>query len=609
MNQLSKQLKNLTIPRLHSLAADIRAFLINSLSDTGGHLASNLGVVELTLALHAVYTTPKDKIIWDVGHQSYVHKILTGRRGLFHTLRKLDGLSGFPKIYESPHDAFGTGHSSTAISAALGLAAARDLLQGAEKIIAVVGDGSLTGGQSFEGLNNAGRANTDLLVVLNDNGMSIGKNVGALSRHLNDIRTAPSYLNAKHRTHWLLDNLPYIGAPVSHILESAKDVVKYALVKGVLFEEMGFRYFGPVNGHDIAALTQTLWRIKHIRGPVLLHVITSKGKGYPNAENAPDRYHGVDAFEITSGNPINEKKITYTDIFAERICTLAQQDSRITAVTAAMPHGTGLAAFAERFPKRFFDVGIAEAHGVTFAAGMAAAGLRPVAAVYSSFLQRGYDQILHDVALQKLPVVFAVDRAGIVGEDGETHQGLYDLAYLSHIPNLTVLAPSCALELQLMLDFAFELNAPVAIRYPREEAYNINEVPPIAYAKAQIINHGQAIALVSVGTMLETAVAVAQELRQAGYSPGLYNARFVSPVDEGLRDILRGYERVYVLQDAVKRGGFGESLRLPNVHDFAFPDAFIEAGTRRELFARYQLDVKSISYFIINEAIRKEEHE
>jgi 1-deoxy-D-xylulose-5-phosphate synthase len=605
---VSKALKRLDVQTLISLAADIRLFLIKSLSDTGGHLASNLGVVELTLALHRVFSTPTDKIVWDVGHQSYVHKILTGRKNRFNTLRKLDGLSGFPKIYESPHDAFGTGHSSTAISAALGLATARDMLNKKNKVIAVVGDGSMTGGQSYEGLNNAGRANTDLLVVLNDNQMSIGENVGAISRHLNHIRTTSAYLGAKKNAHHLLDSLPVVGLPLSKTIESAKDALKYLFIKGVMFEELGFRYFGPVDGHDLVTLVDVIERIKDIPGPVLLHVLTRKGKGYTNAEDAPTRFHGVEAFEIDTGKPTNgTKKKSYTDVFTKCLCNHAIDNEKIVAITAAMPDGTGLSAFARVFPKRFFDVGIAEAHAVTFAAGLAMEGMRPVVAVYSSFLQRAYDQIFHDVALQNLPVIFAVDRAGIVGEDGETHQGLYDLAYLSHIPNMTILAPADAGELEAMLTFALTHNGPVAIRYPRGEAVFPKEpTKPVVYGKSSTVTHGKGIALVSVGTMMETACAVRDALLTHGFTPSVYNARFVKPIDTELLAKLAGYGYVYILQDAAKKGGFGETLRLPNACDFSFPDTFIEAGTQKELLKRYKLDEKSITAYIINDMNQKE---
>ena len=595
---LNVLLRNLNIKELTSLAADIRRFLINSIADTGGHLASNLGVVELTLALHAVYQTPIDQFVWDVGHQSYVHKILTGRRDLFSTLRQLDGLSGFPKVYESKHDAFGTGHSATAISAALGLATARDLLGEKGKVVAIVGDGSMTGGQSYEGLNNAGRANTDLLVVLNDNQMSIGKNVGAISRHLNEIRTAPAYLGAKRGAHNVLDALPLVGAPISHAIESAKDMLKYMVIKGVLFEEMGFRYFGPVDGHDITSLADVLRRIKDIKGPVLLHVLTQKGKGYKQAENAPKEFHGVEAFEVRTGQPTKQKKKeTYTQVFGKHLCQRAGENKNIVAITAAMPDGTGLSAFARKYPKRFFDVGIAESHAVTFAAGLAMNGLRPIVAIYSSFMQRAYDQILHDVALQRLPVIFAIDRAGIVGEDGETHQGLYDFAYLSHIPNLMVLAPADAGELRAMMDFALNYEGPVAIRYPRGEAVpaHIDTMPPITIAQAETVVAGRDIALVSVGTMLKTALKVADNLRKMGFSPSVYNLRFVKPIDERLLFRLKDYGNVFVLQDAARKGGVGEMMGIPITHDFSFPDRFIEAGSQAALFTRYKLDAVGIT--------------
>jgi len=414
-----RALRRLNPEEFQALAADIRQFLIHSISDTGGHLASNLGVVELSLALHTVFNTPKDKIVWDVGHQSYVHKILTGRKQRFSSLRQLDGLSGFPKSGESPHDAFDTGHSSTAISAALGLATARDLKNESHKVVAVIGDGSMTGGLAFEGLNNAGRANTDLLVVLNDNQMSISQNVGAISRHLNQLRTTSGYLGVKKDIRNALDNLPVVGGTLARGIESAKNMVKYAVIPGVLFEELGFRYFGPVNGHDIEEMTNVFRKTKKIKGPVLVHVLTKKGKGYGNAERSPANYHGVGTFNVATGKPRaapNGPK--FTDVFTKSLCHHAQLDSRIVAVTAAMPDGTGLSRFRAQFPKRFFDVGIAEGHAVTFAAGLAKGGMRPVVGIYSSFMQRAYDQILHDVAIQKLPVIFALDRAGAVDADG-----------------------------------------------------------------------------------------------------------------------------------------------------------------------------------------------
>jgi len=650
-----KKLKRLSYDALEQLAAEIRDFLVQSIADTGGHLASNLGVVELTLALHKVFDSPKDKIIWDVGHQSYIHKIITGRKDRFHTLRKLDGLSGFPKTCESEHDAFGTGHSSTSISAALGLAMARDLQYGdasphgkaygpkrekccpkREKVIAVIGDGSMTGGLAYEGLNNAGRSDTDLIVILNDNQMSIGENVGAISRHLNDIRTGPLYLGAKQDIHRLLDKLPIVGPRLSSGIESAKAALKYLLLQGVLFEEMGFRYFGPVDGHNIPALVNVLRGIRQIRGPVLVHAMTKKGKGYESAEKAPIRFHGIGAFNVTTGKPMGGSTVpSYTDVFSNALVRQAAKNKKIVAITAAMSSGTGLEPFKARFPKRYFDVGIAEGHAVTFAAGLAKAGLRPVVAVYASFLQRAYDQIIHDVALQNLPVIFAIDRAGIVGEDGETHQGIYDLAYLSHIPNMTVMAPKDGDELTAMLGFALAHDGPVAIRYPRDAAptsealhdktkaalqgdektapmtkaapQNKARATPILYGRAETIVKGENIALVSVGTMMKTALEATEILQGAGHNPSIYNARFVKPLDMGLVNSLAGYKYIFVLEDATRIGGYGSRLleallttaSPPHFHTFAFPDTFIEAGQREELFQRYKLDASSIASHIL----------
>ena len=600
-------LKRLSVARLKKLSAEIREFLIHSISDTGGHLASNLCVVELTLALHTVFDTPHDKIVWDVGHQSYVHKILTGRKDRFNSLRSLDGLSGFPKINESPHDAFGTGHSSTAISAALGLATARDLTNSTHRagrsphwnVVAVVGDGSMTGGLAFEGLNNAGRSNTDLLVILNDNQMSISKNVGALSRHLNEIRTASEYLGAKEGVNQILDSLPIIGAPISKGIKAAKGIIKNAILPGVLFEEMGFKYIGPVNGHDIPALLSVLRGVKGIKGPVLLHVLTKKGKGYNAAERSPKSFHGVGTFCVHTGKPLTDAaNPTYTDVFSKHLCRRAASDTRIVGVSAAMPDGVGLAKFKERFPNRFFDVGIAESHAVTFAAGLAQGGMRPIVAVYSSFLQRAYDQIMHDVAIQSLPVIFAIDHGGAVSGDGETHQGIYDLAFLSHIPNMTVLAPSSGSELCEMLDFALKHDGPVAIRYPKEVAPS-GTSSPIVYGQAETLKVGSKIAVVSVGSMMTTAKQVVDKLQENGYKPGLFNARFIKPLDMGLTAKLAKYSYVFTIEDGTRLGGYGarlqEAVKPPHSHIFAFPDAFLETGTRAELFARHKLDADSIA--------------
>jgi len=573
---------------------EIRKFLIESISDTGGHLASNLGVVELTLALHTVFETPHDKIIWDVGHQAYVHKILTGRREGFAELRKMDGLSGFPKPSESEHDAFATGHSSTAISVALGLAVARDAANAKHAVVAVVGDGSLTGGLAYEGLNNAGRSDTNLLVVLNDNEMSISKNVGAVARHLSALRTASAYLGAKQDVHYVLDKLPGIGAPITRAIERVKSKIKYALLPGVLFEEMGFTYIGPVDGHDISALVAVLRRVRKLRGPVLLHVCTIKGKGFNFAEERPQNFHGVGKFNAETGEPERANlPSSFTDVFSKYIAKKAVREKKIIAITAAMPDSVGLRRFMERFPKRFFDVGIAEAHAVTFAAGLAAGGMKPVVAVYSSFLQRAYDQIMHDAAIGNLPVIFAIDHAGAVAGDGETHQGIYDIPFLSHIPGLTILAPANGSDLQEMFDFAFAHPGPIAIRYPKDVAgtsgsYTIRETSPRITAKQ--LQDGEKIAIVSVGVMLETAKAVADMFESS--KPALFDARIVKPVCPNLLQSLAKFEYVFTIEDGAKIGGFGEQIRA--THAFAFPDIFPVTGTRKQIFARYQLDAASI---------------
>jgi len=594
-----RAIKRLTEKQMQELAFDIRKFLIESISDTGGHLASNLGVVELTLALHSAFDTPKDSIVWDVGHQSYVHKILTGRRKQFPTLRKLGGLSGFPKSKESPHDAFDTGHSSTAISAALGLAVARDLKNKDSRVVAVVGDGSITGGLAFEGLNNAGRANTDLLVVLNDNQMSISQNVGAISRHLNQLRTTSGYIGAKRDVRNILDKLPVVGEALSRGIESAKDMVKYAVVPGVLFDELGFKYFGPIDGHDTLKMAKIFEQTKKIKGPVLVHVLTKKGKGYDVAERSPSSYHCVGPFDITTGKlntVLTEPK--FTDIFAKALCKHAEKDESIVSVTAAMPDGTGLSKFKAQFPARFFDVGIAEGHAVTFAAGLAKGGMRPVVGIYSSFMQRAYDNIIHDVAVQNLPVVFVLDRAGAVCSDGETHQGLYDFAYLSHIPNLTILAPSSGVELEEMLSFALSHNGPVVIRYPNAVAPKAGERKKITFPCSEEVEKGKDIAIVSVGVMCNIAADVVARLKESGLTPSLYNARFIKPVDTNLVETLKSYKHVFTIEDAAAIGGYG-SLIKPT-HAFAFPDNFVEVGTREGLFRLYGLDAISITEKILH---------
>ncbi|MDR1530889.1 MAG: 1-deoxy-D-xylulose-5-phosphate synthase [Clostridiales bacterium] len=598
-----EDLKRMTVPELQVLCLELREFLIETISVTGGHLASNLGVVELSVALHYCYNSPLDKIIWDVGHQAYVHKILTGRMGAFNTLRRLGGLSGFPKASESAHDAFDTGHSSTSISAALGYCLSRDLQGGRGYVAAVIGDGSMTGGLAFEGLNNAGRANTNLLVILNDNQMSISENVGALQKYLNKLRIAPSYLNTKSDINRLVSKLPFIGAALRRALEKAKNTLRYLLVPGVMFEEMGFTYVGPVDGHNMEELIGVLSKVKNIPGPVLLHVYTTKGKGYLQSEASPAKFHGVNAFDVETGKPIDVKLWdTYTDVFGKELVKIASADPRVTAVTAAMPSGVGFDEFRKVFPSRLFDVGIAEAHAVTFAAGMAKSGLVPVVAVYSTFLQRAYDQILHDVCLQNLHVIFAIDRAGVVGADGETHQGLFDLAFLSHMPNMTIMAPMNKKELEMMLRFALSHGGPVAIRYPKAAASRLWKGlrAPIIYGRSQLVAQGETdAAIVSVGAMMEEAYETWKMLKAERKNPALYNARFVKPVDESMLRELSGFKHVFFMEDGAASGGYFSNalakaselgINTAGFHGFAFPDKFIEHGERHEIFAAYGMD-------------------
>lgn len=599
------ELKQLKIPELERLAAEIRHFLIHTVSDSGGHLASNLGVVELTIALHYCLTTPPDKICWDVGHQSYVHKILTGRKDKLHTIRQFGGLSGYPRPQESEHDAFTAGHSSNSISAALGLALGRDAKSGNHIVAAVIGDGSMTGGMSYEGLNHAGRAKTQLLVVLNDNQMSISKNVGALSKSLNRIRLSNTYIGTKRNVKSFLQKVPVVGEPIGGVLEKMRDGLKYLLVPGTFFEELGFDYVGPVDGHDTQALINIIGSLKHHDSPVLLHIITEKGKGYKHAESNPEKFHGIEPFDIETGD-VKKKKTAeiYTDIFGDEILKLAREHDNLVAVTAAMPSGCGLTAFGKEFPDRLYDVGIAEGHAVAFAAGLASAGLMPVFAVYSSFLQRGFDQIIHDVCVANLPVVFAIDRAGIVGADGETHQGAFDLSYLSQIPNMTVMSPRSGSELRKMLRLAVNLRKPVAIRYPKSAVSG--DYPDmdteIKYGRCEPLEQGERIGIVSVGSMISQAAEVVRLLKEKGFSPALINARFVKPVDERIFKELGSCDYIFTLEDNALNGGFGANLcRMAEhsclagrVHSFGLPDEFIPHGTRDELFAKYELDAASI---------------
>ena len=586
------------------LAKEIRDFLIEKISVTGGHLGSNLGTVELTMALHLSLDLPEDKIVWDVGHQSYTHKLLTGRRDGFDNLRKYGGMSGFPKRKESQCDAFDTGHSSTSISAALGLAKARDIQGKDNSIVAVIGDGSLTGGMAYEALNNASSLETNFIIVLNDNNMSIAENVGGVSKYLNDIRTADKYLNLKEGVYNTLKSMPKGDAMVRGI-RRAKSSVKHLMIQGMFFEDMGITYLGPVDGHDIPAMLRVIQEAKRVKGAVLIHVKTQKGKGYGPAERHPARFHGAEPFDIETGIPSNPRdKANYTDVFSTVMMKLGQRDEKVVAITAAMPDGTGLKRFKNAYPERFFDVGIAEEHAVTFAAGLAAGGMKPVVAVYSSFLQRAYDQILHDVCIQNLPVVFAIDRAGLVGSDGETHQGIFDLSYLSSIPNMHIMAPKNKWELSDMLKFAVSFEAPIAIRYPRGEAYDgLKEFrKPIEYGKAEWIYEEGEIAILAVGSMVKTGLQVYEKLKEEGYKCSLCNARFVKPIDTAMVDKAIKHKVVVTLEENVLSGGFGEKVcdymkdktGTGKLIMVGIPDEYVEHGNVDQLRKEIHIDADSI---------------
>ena len=606
-------LRGLTIEQLEQLAREIREFLIESVSKTGGHLASNLGVVELTLILHTIYNTPYDKIIWDVGHQSYIHKILTGRKEKFHTLRQYKGISGFPKTTESIHDCFNTGHSSTSISAALGMARARDLKKEKNSVIAVIGDGALTGGMAFEALNDAGRSPNNLIVILNDNEMSIDKNVGGLSSCLNRVRTEPIYFKVKKDLDIWINKIPAIGKQVANTIKKAKGTLKYLMLPGMFFEELGFRYIGPVDGHDMITLKKVLSKAKEMSGPILIHVLTQKGRGYTPAEKSPHIFHGISSFDVETGEIIKDKNLEdYSAVFGKELMKIAEYNQRVVAITAAMPHGTGLNGFAEKYPDRFFDVGIAEQHAVTLAAGLASEGIKPVFAVYSSFLQRAYDQIIHDVCQQNLPVVFAIDRAGLVGSDGETHQGVFDLSFLNHIPNMTIMTPKDYEELRQMLRFAIDHNGPVAIRYPRghEKEIGNKKCQPVEIGRAELIQKGNDITIVACGRMVHTAVKVAKELIKFGMTADVINARFIKPLDSKL--IVASAEKtknVVTIEDNMVIGGIGSQILNEinehglsgiKVRNFGFPDKFVTHGNVTQLDSLNKLDYQSIACEILN---------
>ncbi|MCI4624345.1 MAG: 1-deoxy-D-xylulose-5-phosphate synthase [Candidatus Magnetoovum sp. WYHC-5] len=603
-----KDIKLLNLEELEELALELRDVIIKQVSTSGGHLASSLGVIEMTLALHTVFDSPNDKIVWDVGHQSYAHKIITGRGNKFHTLRQHGGLSGFPKRSESPHDAFGTGHSSTSISAALGIVEGRDRLGKSFKVIAVIGDGAMTGGLAFEGLNHAGHLKKDLIVILNDNEMSISPNVGALSSYLTRMLSSDFYQKIKKETKFFIEIIPKVGAPMSKFAQKTEDTLKYFFVPGMVFEELGFTYVGPIDGHDIGKLIDTFKHVKHNNTPTLIHVITKKGKGYEFSEKDPCIFHGVGPFELDTGeskkSPLNPQ---YCTLFGEIALELANEDKRVVAITAAMSEGTGLTEFAKRHPERFYDVGIAEPHAATFAAGLASQGLRPIVAVYSTFLQRAYDQVIHDICLQNLPVTFAVDRAGIVGEDGPTHHGLFDISYLRHIPNLVLMAPKNGRELKEMVRLAVNIDKPCAIRFPRGTVCNELEIlgqAPVEFNKAEVVKEGSTAAILAVGHSVFTCYNAAKRLEKHGVSVMVVNMRFIKPLDEDfLISLFNKVKLILTVEENVQMGGFGSSIlefinskgiRDVIVKTIGLPDNFVEHGKQDLLRHLYGLDEDGI---------------
>ncbi len=608
--QSPQDVRQLSSADVRTLAKELREEIVRVVSKNGGHLASNLGVVELTLALHLAFDFSQDRLIWDVGHQTYVHKLITGRYRQFASLRKFGGLSGFPKPEESNYDHFVAGHSSTSISVALGMAAARDLAEEKHQVVAVIGDGALTAGMAWEALNHVGDLGTNLIVVLNDNEMSIARNVGALSSYLARARTAPSYLRTKADIEALLQRIPVVGGRVAEISERLKDSLKYLLVSGMLFEELGFTYLGPVDGHNLAALQEMFAVAKTTPGPVLVHCQTVKGKGYRPAASNPDRFHGIGAFNPATGEPLAKPTVpTYTEVFSNTLLAIAKENERIVAITAAMPDGTGLTPFSKSYPERFFDVGIAEQHAVTMAAGMAASGLRPVFAVYSTFLQRAYDQIIHDVCLPNLPVVLAVDRGGLVGDDGETHQGVFDMAMLRQMPNMTIMLPRNSQELVNLLVAACEQPGPVAVRYPRGASDGGELLPaqPVIIGRAQCLRRGQEILLVNCGTIWDVTEQVQQQLVAAGLNPTVYDLRFLKPLDPAVVAAMGEHRLTVVIEEGIVAGGCGSALLEAATaaavkHEamlFGIPDRFIPHGSRSELLAALGLTGESISARIL----------
>ncbi len=609
LDQIKKEndIKKIAPEQYPELAAEIRGKLVRSVSKTGGHLASNLGAVELTMALHIYLDFPKDKLVWDVGHQAYVHKLLTGRKEAFDSLRQMGGLSGFPKIKENPSDTFNTGHSSTSISVALGLAKARDLKHTKEKVFAVIGDGALTGGMAFEALNNAAQLQSNMVIVLNDNKMSIAPNVGGMSNYLGRIRTNEKYRKLKVDVENALDRIPNFGEPIVKHIKKAKDSLKHLFIPGMLFEDMGLTYIGPVDGHNVQDLLTAFSMASQISDkPVLVHVLTKKGKGYRPAEARPDIFHGVGKYDVQSGLTLEKEELTYTKLFGQWMVQIAEKDREIVSICAAMPDGTGLRPFSQKFPSRFFDVGIAEEHAVTFAAGLAAGGLKPIVSLYSTFLQRAYDQILHDVCLSNLPVVFTVDRSGIVGRDGETHQGIYDISFLSSIPGMTIVSPMDGEELVEALNYAtMEHHGPIAIRYPRGKVFLYEgERTPFCHGKAQCIKRGQQVVIFAVGNMVERAIAVSELLQDVDIHPTIVNMRFVKPLDTKIVDEMMSEHSVVVtMEDNIYSGGFSQQLlaymESMDYHKttlkVCFPDTYVEHGDPEELYEKYGMSPETIA--------------
>ena len=601
--KLPEDIKSMDENSLELLSTGIRAFLIDTISKSGGHLASNLGVVEITVGLHKIFDFPKDKLIWDVGHQSYIHKILTGRADRFSTLRQNDGMSGFPKRSESEYDVYDTGHSSTSISAAMGLAVARDINKSDEEVIAVIGDGAMTGGPSFEALNNLGSLGSKVIIVLNDNGMSISEINGGLSEHLSKLRTSSEYQNTKNNIKKAINKIPDLGKPLSKGIAGLKRAIKYAIFSGgVIFEELGITYLGPFDGNNMSDVLRGLNQAKNAPGPVLVHFITKKGKGYKQAEQNPDKFHGIGAFDKETGATLSKSQTSYSEIFGKKMFELAEKNDKLVALTAAMCTATGLNQMREKYPKRVFDVGIAEAHACIFAAGLALGGMHPVVAIYSSFLQRAYDEIIEDVCLQKLPVTFAIDRAGIVGADGETHHGIFDLSYLLPLPNMTVLAPCDANQLEEMIEYAVSKDAPVAIRYPRGSADMTKHIVGNGEIKNNIISEGKDVSIIAVGNMLNKAIRAADILKEHGIDAKVCSASVLKPFDD--RIISSEDKLIFTLEDNLIRGGFGEYIAANytnKVVNLGWPDKFIEHGDCEYLYKKYELDAESIA-----ERIRRE---